>query len=382
MDDVYRKLARRLDGLPNGFPPTPDGLELRILRKIFSEEDAAWALKLKPIPETAATVARRLRLPVAEVQERLDGMASRGQIASFTMGGVIHYALAPFIIGIYEFQLNRLDRELAELFEAYAPTLLAALGGSAPALARVVPVNIRVAARPLVLPYEDLRAMLDACRSFRVADCLCRKERALLGHPCSHPAETCLSFARDERAYEGVAPWGRVISKEEAFAVLDLAEREGLVHCTYNFQKDPFFVCSCCSCCCGFLRAVNEFGAQHMLARSSLVARIDPAACVACGDCQDRCPMGAIAATDAGYRVDEGRCIGCGVCAVACPADGIALAARPPAERPRTPRTIVHWSVERMSQRKGPLHGLALRGWLAWEGLKMAAAQGRRRPDD
>ena len=27
-DDVYRKLARLLDTLPNGFPATPDGLEI------------------------------------------------------------------------------------------------------------------------------------------------------------------------------------------------------------------------------------------------------------------------------------------------------------------------------------------------------------------
>ena len=43
------------------------------------------------------------------------------------------YGLAPFVVGIWEFQLNHLDRELAELFEEYAPTLLGTLGGVEPA---------------------------------------------------------------------------------------------------------------------------------------------------------------------------------------------------------------------------------------------------------
>ena len=29
--EAYKKLAERLDALPNGFPPTEDGVELRLL---------------------------------------------------------------------------------------------------------------------------------------------------------------------------------------------------------------------------------------------------------------------------------------------------------------------------------------------------------------
>jgi Pyruvate/2-oxoacid:ferredoxin oxidoreductase delta subunit len=243
-----------------------------------------------------------------------------------------------------------------------------------------VPVNIRLEARPSVLPYEDLRSMIDACSSFRVADCLCRKEKGLLGHPCTHPSETCMSFAKDENAYEGMPPWGRVITKEEALGVLDLAEREGLVHCTYNFQKDPFFVCNCCSCCCGFLRALTEHQAPFMLARANYVSVIDADTCSECGDCANgRCPTGAISAGDESYTVEDGRCIGCGVCAVACSYDAIRLVPRPEAERVTPPATLVDWSLARIDNRHGRLKGAAVRGRLAWEGLKIAAA--RRRTD-
>lgn len=380
MVDVYTRLARALDALPHGYPATESGVELAILRKLFSPEDAAMALKLKALPETAAMIARRLRRPTGEMRAVLDGMAERGQIYKMKRGGRDWYGLAPFVVGIWEFQLNRLDLELAELFEQYAPTLLGSLGGVAPALARVVPVNRRIDAQAEILPYDDLRQMMESCSSFRVADCLCRKEHALLGKPCSHSSETCMSFSREPNAYEGMPEWGREITRDEALALLERVEEEGLVHCTYNFQREPFFVCNCCSCCCGFLRALTEHGAPHMLARSNYVSTIDADACSECGDCANgRCPTGAISACDESYTVDDGRCIGCGVCAVACEYDAIRLVPRPEVERVTPPATIIDWSLARIDHRHGRLKGAALRGRLAWEGLKIAAA--RRRAD-
>ena len=42
MDETaYKLLAQRLDELPNGYPPTPDGIELRLLEKLFTPEEAA-----------------------------------------------------------------------------------------------------------------------------------------------------------------------------------------------------------------------------------------------------------------------------------------------------------------------------------------------------
>jgi Pyruvate/2-oxoacid:ferredoxin oxidoreductase delta subunit len=374
MVDVFERLAKVLDGLPNGFPATDSGVELAILRKIFTPEDAAVALRLKPLPETAAMVARRFRRPTDEVRATLDRMAERGEIFSFRQRGHRYYALAPFIVGIWEFQLDHIDRELAELFEAYAPTLLGALGGAAPHLARVIPVNRRIEARAEILPHDDLKTLLAASNSFRVADCLCRREQALLGKPCSHSIETCMSFSREPDAYEGSPPWGREITRQEALELLDRVEEEGLVHCTFNVQRELFFVCNCCSCCCGFLRAVNQHGAPYMLARSNYVSLIDLDTCSACGDCDGgRCPVAAISAGSDGYAVDQERCVGCGVCALACSYDAIRLVPRPEPERLLPPDTLIDWSLQRIDHRHGRLKGAAMRGWLMWEGLKIAA---------
>jgi electron transport complex protein RnfB len=372
MVDVYERLAAKLDQFPHGFPRTAGGVELRILAKIFSPEDAAMALDLLPIPETAPAIARRLGRRTGDLQPVLDRMVARGQIATARYRGDHVYMLAPFVIGIYEFQLPHMDAELAEMFEEYAPALVKTVGGAKPALARVVPVNAHIEARAQVLPHENVRAMLEGARSFRLMECICRKEQAALGQPCSHTLETCMAFSSEPDAYERF-PYGRTISREEALAVIDLAEREGLVHCTYNIQHQQMFVCNCCSCCCGFLRGLRDFGAPHFLLHSNYMAVIDADACTACEACGDgRCPMGAIAGSDGTYAVDAERCIGCGACTVICPTEAIALVPRPRAEQTKPPKDIMAWAFRRAANRSGLLRTVARFG-----GLMVAAAAQR-----
>jgi Pyruvate/2-oxoacid:ferredoxin oxidoreductase delta subunit len=365
MPDTYERLAAKLDEFPHGFPRTESGVELRILAKIFSPEDAAMALDLLPIPETAAAIARRLGWEIQDLQPVLDRMVARGQITTGRYHRNQVYMLAPFVIGIYEYQLPHMDAELAEMLEEYAPALFSTVGGARPALARVVPVNARIAAQAEVLQHENVRAMLKGARSFRLMECICRMEQAALGKPCSHTLETCLAFSSELDAYERF-PYGRTISRDEALAVLDLAEREGLVHCTFNVRREQMFVCNCCSCCCGFLRGVRDFGAPHLLLNSNYLAVISGEACIACDACTDgRCPMSAIAKSDGTYAVEPERCIGCGACTVVCPTDALRLLPRPRAERTNPPKDIIAWAFRRAVNRSGLLRALSQFGGLA-----------------
>ena len=384
MDVIYERLAARLDEFPHGFPRTASGVELRILEKIFTPDDAALAVQLRLLPETAEAAAQRLGRPVEELRPRLDGMVGRGQIASFRVRGDQVYGLAPFVIGIYEFQLPRMDVELATLVEEYAPHLLGTVGGVRPALARVIPVNARLDARAVILPREDVRGMLAGARSFRLMECICRTERAKLGTPCTHPLETCLGFSSEEDAYQGTLAtgFGRTITREQALAVLDLAEREGLVHCTYNVRRESMFVCNCCACCCGFLRGVTEFRAPHLLVRSNWLSAIEAARCTACGACiGGRCPTGALAERDGRFAVSEERCIGCGVCAAGCPADAITLRLRPPREQTTPPKTIAAWALSRAVRRRGALRAAVQLGGLALGTMRQRFAH-RKTPGD
>jgi electron transport complex protein RnfB len=382
MDKVYERLAAKLDELPNGFPRTGSGVELRILERIFSPEDATLALQLLPVPESAAAVARRLRRPVEELIPLLDGMVARGQIGSLKVKGEKKYVLMPFVLGIYEFQLPRMDAELAAMVEEYFPAMVGVLGGHKPALARVVPVNARIDAHAEVLPYESMRNLLAGARSFRLMNCICRTEQATLGKPCSHPIETCMAFSPEEDAYDDTLAegFGRSITREEALAVLELAEREGLVHCTYNTKRQQMFVCNCCSCCCGFLRGVTEFAAPHLLVRSDFVAAVDADSCTSCEECaHGRCPMNAIAASDGSFAVDRERCIGCGLCTVVCPTDAISLTRRPRAERSKPAPGLVSWAFSKSVHRHGPLRGAARFGWILFEATKGAGSARKQR---
>jgi len=98
--DVYEKLAKKLDELPQGFPSTDTGVELKILRMIFSPEEAEMALLMTPAPETAEQVAARISQPAEETRAMLDQMAKKGQIASLKTGGHQVSRFLAFVIGI------------------------------------------------------------------------------------------------------------------------------------------------------------------------------------------------------------------------------------------------------------------------------------------
>ncbi len=355
MTDVYSRLAKRLDELPNGFPPTESGVELEILKKLFSPEDAETALRLKALPETADTIAERLAIPVSEMKATLDAMARNGQIGCAAFKGLRYYFLAPFVLGIYEFQMYRIDTEFAGLFEQYFPTLFKTLGGFEPALGRVVPVGASIEAKGEVRAYEDVKTLMANAKSIHVNECICQKERKLAGYRCDHPhpLEVCLLFSSQERAYEDFSLGGRDITREEAVRILDDAEEQGLVHSVYyNTKKGYFAVCNCCPDCCAVFRGVRELGSPHLLARSNFAASIDPAACSGCGACSEgRCPMGAIGEENGSFRVDASRCIGCGLCTSVCPTESIVFVKRPESEQSEPPENIPMWFVERARNR-------------------------------
>ena len=353
MSDVYKRLAKKLDELPQGFPATETGVELKILKKIFLPEDAEVALKLRPVPEIADILAERLGKSTADMRTILDNMAEKCQIGSVTLGGQQRYMLAPFLPGIWEFQVYRLDKELTGLFEEYFPTLIQTVGGHKPGIARTVPVNRSITADSRIQRYEDVRAMIERAKPFKVMECICRKERALEKHSCDHSLENCLSFSTEENAYDYFSLGGRIISKEEALEVLEKAGEEGLVHnAFYNTKQSHFSVCNCCPCCCAVLRGFKEFSAHHMMAKSDFVAVIDQETCSQCGVCaEERCPMDAIAEEDDTYSVAPERCIGCGVCMVTCPTESIKLVRKPESEQEEPAENMADWARKRSANR-------------------------------
>ena len=98
------------------------------------------------------------------------------------------------------------------------------------AIARTIPINKNLKQDYQIQPYENLTEILEKANSFRVTDCICRKERIIAGNPCDHSLEVCLGFSKEERAYDYFSRGGRIISKDEAFKLIAQTEEEGLIH--------------------------------------------------------------------------------------------------------------------------------------------------------
>ncbi len=155
-EEVYRQLARHLDDLPGGFPPSESGVELRILKRLFSPEEAELAVCLTLVPEEANVIAERSGLDIEETGKRLQIMARKGLIFSIEEGGrPALYQAASYIFGIWEYQLNNLNKEFAQDMDEYGRTLSVEIS-KFPQL-RTIPVGRSIPASTEVFPHEGGR---------------------------------------------------------------------------------------------------------------------------------------------------------------------------------------------------------------------------------
>jgi len=325
MEDVYKKLAKVLDSMPQGFPPTPDGLEIKILKKIFEPDEAELFCKLKLKFEPVDEIAKRTGMDKEFLEKKLTEMSKKGQIMGVDFGGTKFFKMMPWMVGIYEYQVKRMDEEFARLCEQYLPYIRKKIFGTSPKFMQVLPVEKNLKPQQEALPFERVSEIIEKGKSFGLAQCICKKEKALIGEPCDKPQEVCLAVARIPGVIEQFDHWGRPITKEEAYNILKMAEESALVHLTFNTQDDTYFICNCCGCCCAVLRTINEMGVNKVV-NSRYRAKIDPELCSGCGICkEERCQVNAISEKDGVYSVIEDRCIGCGLCISTCPSDAIEL---------------------------------------------------------
>ena len=355
---VYERLADRLGETPNGFPRSKSGVELKLLAKMFTPEQAELAAVMHLRRESIEDIAGRAGVDTDAARSTLKGMARRGLVRAGKGKGGLCFALLPFAVGSYEESVAYMDREMAQLFE----TLMQESRGAGmldyrPALQRVIPVEQSVDVEIEVLPYERASDLLEAARSFAVRECICRKQKALIGEPCDYPRMNCINFAPVEGAFANL-PHVRAISKEEAFRILREAEEAGLVHSVYNQQEGVYYICNCCPCCCGIMRGMIEFGHAHALARSDFYCVVDAEACTGCESCLERCHFGALSVPDDVCVVDPMRCMGCGLCVSACPDDALRLLRRDTKEHALPPVTHKDWMARRAASRGAPLEDL------------------------
>ncbi len=327
--EIYRELQRRLDRMPVPFPATESGVEIRILKRLFTPEEARLALELSAIPEKLGAIHARVKHEIGENELRaaLDAMADKGAIQKLPGKDGPLYAKAPLVVGMYEAQVNRLTPEFETDMRAYLEEDFGRALYSMPTpQMRTVPVYKSISVDRAVASYDDIRKFtLETPGPFAALNCVCKQGKDLTGDPCrlTGQRQTCLMYG--VAATMMIAKAGaREVSREGMLELLDEADRVGLVLQPQNTQ-DPLFVCCCCGCCCGVLATVKKWPRPVDAFQTNFVAKVDADACEICGACVARCQMDAITSGSEPAAVAEERCIGCGLCVSTCPSGAVKL---------------------------------------------------------
>jgi electron transport complex protein RnfB len=329
--DIYEKLQIHLDNMPIGYPKTESGIELSLLKKLFSPEEAMIAIQMNFLPESLKKIQRRLKkmaITLESLEKKLDKMFDKGTIILTVIHGEKSYANVPLVVGMYEFQLGRLNQDLVnDTFQYFKEAYFEKEYNKTniPQL-RTIPIEHAITPDLSVAIYDQIRyIILNSDDVIGLMDCICRKAHDLIGDPCktTNLRKTCLTFGSAARMFNAKGE-AEFISKEEALAFVKKMEEEGLVPQPSNSQK-PFVICNCCGCYCEVLTNQKRFKEPAILFATNFYAKVDPDLCIGCGKCEERCNMEAIEIVEEKSKINLARCIGCGVCVPTCPKNAISL---------------------------------------------------------
>jgi len=375
-DLIYERLRRHLDRQAIGFPPSRKGAHLKLLRHIFTPQEAQIAACLKDRyepPEVIFERARHLVASPADLVQVLDGIIAKGGIEAREENGRRFYCNAPLVVGMYELQIGRLTPDFIRDFREYTSDLrfgIEFLGTALPQI-RTIPVGQSIQPHHRASTFDEIASLIgNAQGPFVILECICRKKKGMEGETCqaTDRRETCLGMG-DIAQTVLMSGNGRQIDRAEALAIITANQKDGLILQPSNTERAAF-VCSCCGCCCGMLQMHRSLPKPLAFWSSNFYAVVDPAICTGCGICGRHCQVGAITlpGKKTTARVDLDRCLGCGHCVAACPAEAMALRKKPQETKPPPTREDLYATLK--ANRKGPLGKATLVGKLALDMLR------------
>jgi len=176
-EDIYQQLRKGVSRHSSFFQPTASGLEIKFLKKLFTEEEAEMYLHLTKNLETPQQIAERAGQDPETTAATLKRMAEKGLVFPKRVGETHYYAAAPFAHGILEHQVHRMDRELAEIYEQYIwaekipdePAPQADAEAKVPL--RTLPVKTPINVSRPIAPYEDVRELINSQDRIAITDC-------------------------------------------------------------------------------------------------------------------------------------------------------------------------------------------------------------------
>ena len=339
-DDMpYRKLQKHLNRQPIGFPPSRTGADIRLLKHIFSPDEARVATCLSHILEPLDIIYRRAE-PLVTNRDALEtclaSMVKKGGIEIKKHNQQTLYANAPLVVGMYELQLARLTPEFIEDFKAYTSEKrygISFLTGRHSQM-RTIPVHQSITPHIPAAEYDRIFCLLEKANPpFVILPCICRKKKALQGETCQQTdrKETCMAIGSIAHTVIEMEI-GRQISREEAIQIIRENQKDGLVLQPAN-SREIDFLCSCCGCCCSMLSLQKELPLPLDFWDTNFQAVLDTETCVGCGMCVKKCQTNAMTLKTVEEQrskavINPHRCIGCGHCVTSCAVNALTLMPR------------------------------------------------------
>ncbi|OPY82040.1 MAG: ferredoxin [Syntrophorhabdus sp. PtaU1.Bin153] len=332
-EQAYRDLQKHLNKQAVGYPSTRSGAEIRLLKRLFSPDEALLAIHLNYKPKAVEKIyetAKETGKSFDDMVNMLDRMAKNSVIGHIEKEGIRYFYTLPFVVGMFEGQVYKLTPEFVADVQEYISDKafgLEFLSTELPQM-RTIPVGKSLPQERRVATYDQLAGIIEETDGpIVINECICRKIAAMKGNPCHKTSriETCMAFGNIAKncARSGM---GRVIGKEEARDIAGQNELDGLVLQPSNTRKVEF-VCACCGCCCGMLRVHKILAKPVDFWSTNYYAAVNPDECTGCEFCADRCQVDALRIDKSlGIpRINPDRCIGCGNCVSSCPPRAIHL---------------------------------------------------------
>ena len=318
----YAKLGRKItDCVPHkllGVKSTDP--EYWGLREVLTPThvDILLKMKVRKFYTFEELVKMNKELEPVELQKQIDELAWIGFI-EYDYGDnyafdhpiedapkIKRYRLSYFVPGSAELMNSSVDRiaknpAVASFFERMTFIPLAGVtemippGGDGVGM-HVIPVEKAIESENESLPVEHISHWLKKYEGHISAGiCSCRASRAVLGDGCIDDVDDWCIQLGDMADYTVETGRAHYITKERALEILELSEKNGFVHQITNIDGENkiFDICNCDVKICNALRTALLFNTPN-LERSAYTANVNPTNCVACGQCVEYCPSGAV----------------------------------------------------------------------------------------
>ncbi|MHA2288728.1 MAG: ATP-binding protein [Promethearchaeota archaeon] len=363
VDEKYRKIG---DILNKAGPYILSDSVIKILKSAISEDNLDFLMAFKRnISQTMEQLKESITkycknsYTEEEILAKVNQLAKRGVMFDQpNRHGVVVFRLAPIYRQFEYMFMKKLEKteeylELARLFNESEKEMgviaqrdydnLPNMVKGMPAQDRTVPIRtnketgeeIKISInkevevpKEQIVTAQDIKEIIKKFDDIAVGQCYCRQKEDFMGHPCKQnpPGESCFTLGKSAR-HTAKHDFSRLISKEEAFKIIEDIEDAGLAHKVYHLNadisKDEVAICNCCSCCCPTSKASVMYPSVNI---SNYIVDIDQESCIGCGTCVEKCFNQVLEINDEGKaEMVEDGCVGCGVCAYLCPENVIAL---------------------------------------------------------